>query len=158
MKYITPTKKWKGFLLFARSDLDRYRSELRELELTEAFVRGEHPIDVFMRTHGKYPLKEVNRVMLEWAKLTGVWLVEAPRGSYARWLSRMGLTSITPRALRRLVEALLTDARVADVARSYLKDQRSLNGQGEAKKKERATRKGARFEPAADESAEAQSA
>lgn len=139
--------KWKAFLLFARGDLDRFRAELRELELTSAFVAGEHPIDVFMRTHGKYPLKEVNRVLLEWARLTGVWLVEAPRGSYARWLERMGLESISPRALRRLVEALLTDARIADVARSYLRDQRALNGQGAHKKKERALRRGARFEP-----------
>lgn len=141
--------RWRGFIVFARADLERYRAELRELELTDAFVKGEHPIDVFMRTHGKYPLREVNRVLLEWAKLTGVWLIEAPRGSYARWLSRMGLTSVSPRALRRLVEALLTDARVSEVARSYLQDQRALNGQGAAKKKERATRKGARFEPAA---------
>ena len=141
---------WKGFLIFSRGDLDRYRAELREYELTTAFVQGEHPIDVFLRLQGRYSLREVNRVLMDWARLTGVWLIEAPRGSYARWLQRMQIVAISPRAVRRLIEALLTDERIGELARSYVRDQRGLNGLGEAKKQERARRRGLRYEPATD--------
>lgn len=143
----------KGSLVFARTDLERYRGERQELELTKAFMDGRHPLDVFYEADGRYPLKEVNRVMGEWARLTGVWLVEAPRGSYARWLARMGLTSISPRSLRRLIEALLTDVEIGKFARVHLADRRALNGAGETKAVERAKRRGAGYMPDADDTA-----
>ncbi len=140
----------KGALVFARSDLERYRGEKQELELTKAFMDGRHPLDVFYEADGRYPLKEVNRVMYEWARLTGVWLIEAPRGSFARWLARMQLTQISPRSLRRLVEAMLTDVEIGKFCRVHLADRRTLNGMGETKAKERAKRRGAGYVPDAD--------
>lgn len=120
----------RGVLVFARSDLERHKGAELELEVTRELQRGVHPLDIFLEADGRMGMAAIERIMRDWAKLTGVWLVEAPRGSYARWLERMKLRSISPRALRRLLEALLTDAQVDARARSYLIDQRALNGQG----------------------------
>ncbi len=141
----------KGALVFARSDLNSYRVGRMELELTKAFMDGEHPLDVFYRADARYPLREVNRVLREWARLTGVWIIEAPRGSYARWLSRMGIERISPRNLRRLVEALLTDNALAERARAHLVDRRLLNGLGATQKEVRAQLREKGYRPPAPE-------
>lgn len=96
-------------LVFTRRDVERWRSWKEEHAIVSELVRGAHPVDVYLRGKGAWKLEQVTRVMLGWAKLAGMWVIEAPRGSYARWLDRMGLDELTPRAMRRLVELLLTD-------------------------------------------------
>lgn len=96
-------------LVFTRRDVDRYMAWKAEHAITTQLAAGQHPLDVYLAGDGSWSLDQVTRVMLRWAKLAGVWVVEAPRGSYARWLDRMGLTSWNPRLMRRLVELLLTD-------------------------------------------------
>jgi len=134
----------RGVLVFARSDLERYRTIGVELMVTRELQRGVHPIDLFLELDGRVSMGAVQRTLAEWAKLTGVWLVEAPRGSYARWLERMQLRSISPRQLRRLLEALLTDPAIDARARSYVLDQRALNGQGDNAEVREAARKARR--------------
>lgn len=129
-----------GGLVFARSDVARHKRSTCELDVAQQLEQGRHPLDVYFEADGRYSMDDVQAAMTKWARLTGCWVIEAPRGSYARWLERMGLTSITPRQLRRLIEALLGDATVGNRARSYLADQRAHNGQGEAKANERKER------------------
>jgi hypothetical protein len=96
-------------LVFTRRDVERWRSWKDEHAIVDELARGAHPLDVYLRGKGAWRLEQVTRVMVGWARLAGVWVVEAPRGSYARWLDRMGLDSLTPKAMRRLIELLLTD-------------------------------------------------
>jgi len=127
-----------GGLLFARSDVARFKRSDCETDVAKGLAVGMHPLDIYFAADGRYSLRDVEASMQDWARLTGCWVIEAPRGSYARWLERMQLTSITPRQLRRLIEALLGDPAIGERARSYLADQRQHNGQGEA---QAATRK-----------------
>lgn len=129
-----------GGLVFARSDVTRYKRSECEHVVAEQLELGRHPLDVYFEADGRFSMDDVHAAMGKWAKLTGCWVIEAPRGSYARWLERMQLTSITPRQLRRLIEALLGDPTIGARARSYLGDQRAHNGQGEAKAAERRER------------------
>lgn len=148
-KALNPVKL-NTLLVFARGDVDRCAREQREFELTKAFMEGKHPLDVYYENDGRFPLREIDRTLKEWAKLTGIWLVEAPRGSYARWLTRMKLDSVSPRLLRRLLEALLTDPEIDRAARAYLQDRRALNGLGAAQRERRARSKlGPRVDAAA---------
>jgi len=96
-------------LVFTRRDVERWRAWKDEHAIVEELARGAHPLDVYLRGQGAWSLEQVARVMVKWAKLAGVWVVQAPRGSYARWLDRMGLDSFTPKAMRRIIELLLTD-------------------------------------------------
>ena len=109
-----------GHLVFARADLERYRRAADELELTKRLQAGEHPLDIYIALDGTVPLKEVERILHEWARLTGIWLIEAPRGSYARWLQRFDLLRVTPRGLRRFIEAMLVDQEFGARVRDYL--------------------------------------
>lgn len=129
-----------GGLVFARSDVARHKRSQCELDVARELEQGRHPLDVYFEADGRYSLADVHAAMDEWAQLTGCWVIEAPRGSYARWLERMGLTSISPRQLRRLIEALLGDATIGNHVRSYLADQRQHNGQGIARAEERKQR------------------
>lgn len=131
-----------GLLIFPRGEVLRFQRTLLELDVVKQLVDGTHPLDIFFHADGQYPLREVDRVMREWAKLTGVWLIEAPRGSYARWLSRVGLERVSPRLLRRFVEAMLTDPVLSEQAREYFSDRRHLNGMNEEKKVARAKKSG----------------
>ena len=130
----------RGGYLFARSDVHRHRRAECEHDVAQQLEQGRHPLDVYFEADGRYSLEDVHRAMNQWAKLTGCWVIEAPRGSYARWLERMGLTSISPRQLRRLIEAMLCDSTIGPHVRSFLADQRVHNGQGEAKAEQRKQR------------------
>lgn len=99
-------------LVFTRRDLLRYKAYRTEHEITTQLVRGLHPLDIYLEARGRWSLDQVTKVMQRWAKLTGVWIMEGPRGSYARWLARLGLVELEPRHIRRLIELLLTDAYV----------------------------------------------
>lgn len=128
-------------LVFPRLALEEYRDNLVELECVRAFQAGDHPLDVYQRMEGRARLRDVEGHLRQWAKLSGTWLVEAPRGSYQRWLARFDLLRVSPRALRRFIEAMLTDDELGARARSYFADQRQFNGGGE-KAAQRAQRKG----------------
>jgi hypothetical protein len=117
-----------GVLVFARTDLARYRKVELELEIAQELQLGTHPLDVFFKAAGRYKMADVEAAMRDWAKLTGCWVIEAPRGSYARWLERTGLERVGPRQLRRFIEGMLTDPALADGARRYFADQRTANG------------------------------
>lgn len=99
-------------LVFTRRDVKRWRKQDAELVITRELTKGKHPLDVYLEADGRYPLELVNEVMIKWAKVTGRWVIEGPRGSYARWLQRLGLELVDQRMLRRLVELLLADAYV----------------------------------------------
>jgi len=142
-----------GLLIFPRSEILRFQRRELELNVVKQLVEGAHPLDIFFHADGQYPLREVERVMRDWAKLTGVWLIEAPRGSYARWLQRMGLERVSPRLLRRFVEAMLTDPELQAHARAHFADRRALNGMNEEKIGARAKQR-ARMRAATDVSAE----
>lgn len=110
--------------VFTRRDLQRFRRTLREHAIVTRLVEGAHPLDIFLEHPGRYPMKEVTAAMLEWSRVSGVWLVEGPRGSYARWLERFGLLRCTPRELRRLIEALCRDPELGERVRRYFQDYR----------------------------------
>jgi excisionase family DNA binding protein len=112
-----------GHLIFARTDLDRQTRTDIELELSRHFAAGDHPLDAYFLLDGRVQLRDVHRVLLDWARVTGVWIVEGPRGSYARWLQRFGLVRVSPRALRRVIEALLVDQEVGERIRRYFADE-----------------------------------
>lgn len=103
----------------------------REKAMIARFQEGAHPVDVYLETPGA-TLKETTATMHEWARVAGVWIVEGPRGSYARWLQRVGLLELRPRDMRRVIEALLVDPYVASVARLALDVARSATAQAEA--------------------------
>lgn len=87
----------------------------RERAMIARFAEGAHPVDVFLETSG-VTLKDTLKTLHDWAAVAGIWVVEGPRGSYARWLKRMGLVELQPREMRRVIEALLADPYVAKVA------------------------------------------
>lgn len=128
-------------LVFARSEVERYRELALEREAVKYFQEGTHPLDAYQRLDGRATLKVVDRIFRDWAKLTGVWMIEAPRGSYQRWLERFELVRVSPRSLRRFVEAMLADPELSERARSYFRDQRVFNGPGD-NAAERRTRRG----------------
>ncbi|HKY36472.1 MAG TPA: helix-turn-helix domain-containing protein [Polyangiaceae bacterium] len=133
-----------GHLVFARSDLERQRRSELELELTKRFMAGDHPLDVYIDLDGRAALRDVERVLHDWAKLTGIWLIEAPRGSYARWLQRFDLVRVTPRALRRFLEAMLVEGgELGGRVRAFFSsdDWRDLNGPAESATKARQARR-----------------
>lgn len=129
-----------GGLVFARTDLARYKRSACEHDVAQQLEQGRHPLDIYFEADGRYSLEDVHAAMNHWAKLTGCWVIEAPRGSYARWLERMGLVSITPRQLRRLIEAMLCDTTIGPHVRSFLADQRVHNGPSPEKVEERRKR------------------
>lgn len=95
--------------MYTRRDLERARSRLREVEIARGLQAGLHPVDIYLNAEGRFSLEEVTQAMASWAQLTGAWVIEGPRGSYARWLERLQVTRVTPRQMRRLVELLLVD-------------------------------------------------
>lgn len=120
---LTPGKAGRE-VIYTRADLDRYRALEKEREIAAQLVAGVHPLDLYLEGRGKFSLREVCRVMLEWSRLSGVWLVEGPRGSYARWLERLEIQRCTPRELRRIVEHLIADPQVGARVRALFSDQR----------------------------------
>ncbi len=127
-------------LAFARSDLDHYRRWRAEVEIVRGLESGLPPIELFDRQYARYRLRDIQRVLQDWAKLQSIWLVETPRGSFARWLKRFGLPSLSARSFRRLCEALLVDPEIGDKVRTLMGDQRIFNGPGAGKAELRAAR------------------
>lgn len=107
-------------LVFTRRDLLRWHTRDCEAEIVKGLTEGLHPLDIYLQNPGRYRLELVNSVMLEWAVIAGCWIVEGPRGSYMRWLQRMGLLRVTPRQLRRVIELLLVDPSIAERLRLSL--------------------------------------
>ena len=106
--------------IYTRADLERFAGRVAESVLVEGFELGRSPIDLYLEFPGRWPLETVSDAMHQWAKLAGVWLVEGPRGSYARWLSRLGVVRVSPRELRRIVELLLADSELCRRVRVHL--------------------------------------
>lgn len=96
-------------LVFTRRDLQRYKDREETYEITQQLNSGSHPLAIYLEARGRFTLEEVTDALHDWAKLTGAWVIEGPRGSFARWLDRLGLPRITPRELRRVIEVLLRD-------------------------------------------------
>lgn len=123
--FVAPAKL-DGRNYYTRRDLVRFqratRKELRVALVMELLRAGEHPIDVYIRLqpHG-VSLDDVMRTMRTWAKLSGIWLVEAPPGSYARWLERLGRVRVTPRDIRRCIEAMLAPRATEESWRAILR-------------------------------------
>lgn len=105
-----------SYSIFTRRDVLRWHKQRRaseiEVGITRELSKGVDPLSIYLQADGLYSLEQVAKVMLKWSKLTGLWIIEGPRGSYARWLERLGLVEVTPRMLRRVVELLLADAYV----------------------------------------------
>lgn len=106
---------FRGMLVFTGTDVERYQRWRSEHTITRQLADGRHPLDIYLEGDGQHSLDGVLRVLSRWAKLSGAWLVEGPRGSYARWLDRMGLVRMKPRDLRRIIEALCVDEYVRRV-------------------------------------------
>lgn len=98
----------------------------REKAMIARFEQGAHPVDVYLETEGA-TLKQTLATMHDWAAASGVWIVEGPRGSYARWLVRVGLVELRPRDMRRVIEMLLADPYVAKIAGLALDQARSAS-------------------------------
>lgn len=111
-------------VFYTRADLVRYRERRYQADLAEGFQRGVSPVDLYLAAPGRLRLEDVTATMHEWAQLAGVWLIEGPRGSYARWLQRIGVTAVTPRELRRLIELLLLDSELCKRCRIHLDSMR----------------------------------
>lgn len=112
-------------LVFTLADLQRYltreRKEHRERRVLELLQQGKHPVDVFFELEPEgIKLAHVVRVLHQWVKLGGIWVIEGPPGSYARWLERMNLARLTPRNLRRLIEHMLSDPSAAERAGAWV--------------------------------------
>ena len=122
-----------SYSVFTRRDVLRWHkarlASERDVAITRELVRGRDPIDIYLQADGRYSLDQVAKVMLKWAKLTGLWVIEGPRGSYARWLQRLGLVEVTPRMLRRLVELLLADSYVQNLVTERMRIWRALEAQ-----------------------------
>ena len=126
-------------LIFTRSEVVAWHRERRgegeKLEREKAmiarFEQGAHPVDVYLETDGA-TLKQVLAIMHDWAAVAGVWVVEGPRGSYARWLQRVGLVELRPRDTRRVIEMLLADPYVAKIAGLALDETRAATAQADA--------------------------
>lgn len=126
-------------LYFTRSEVVAWHRERRgegeKLEREKAmiarFEQGAHPVDVYLQTEGA-TLKQTLATMHDWAAVAGVWIVEGPRGSYARWLQRVGLVELRPREMRRVIEALLADPYVAKIAGLALDQARTASAITEA--------------------------
>lgn len=122
-KLLTPAKKF-GRLLYTRRDLEQYGKVGDEQLIAERLQAGEHPVDIYLSLHTRLRIADVLRVTKTWAEMNGMWLIQAPPGSYARWLHRMNLTHIRPHHLRRVIEACLLDAHTVQVARLSVMEQR----------------------------------
>jgi hypothetical protein len=101
-------------MVFTRRDVARWKGLRAELAITAELEKGSNPIDIYLDAGGAFTLEDVLTVLPRWARLAGLWVVEGPRGSYARWLARLNLVRMTPRHLRRLIELLLTDPYVRE--------------------------------------------
>ena len=115
-------------LIFTRSEVVAWHKERtgmsekmeREKAMVERFAKGAHPVDVYLDMDGRVTFKQMMTSLEDWARAAGIWIMEGPRGSYARWLQRLGLIELQPRHVRRVIELLLVDPYVAKLARLSL--------------------------------------
>jgi hypothetical protein len=129
-------------LVYTRRDLERFKRRKvdREKHIVDALQQGLGPVDAYYFAHERDPsvtLKQVIDVTRAYAEIAGLWIMEGPPGSYARWLERMGLVSLKPKHLRRIIEALLVDPHCGEVAKLRLDELRSrgeLNLRGDGSK------------------------
>lgn len=117
-------------LVYTRRDLERFKRRKvdRERHIVDALRQGLGPVDAYYFAHERDPsvtLKQVIDVTHAYAEIAGLWIMEGPPGSYARWLERMGLVSLKPKHLRRIIEALLLDPHCGELARLRLDELRS---------------------------------
>jgi len=119
--FLCPGKIGTQFVYTAR-DVSRWRALRSEHAITSELQKGSHPVDVYLEGGNAWSLDDVTTVLHRWAKLTGAWVIEGPRGSFARWLQRLGLVRITPRQMRRVIELLLADAYVRQRAELAVTD------------------------------------
>lgn len=129
-------------LVYTHTDLERYAKRDREGGLERAIVQrlkdGLHPVDAYLETHAQGArLHTVLRLTETWARLAGLWLVQGPPGSYARWLERVGLRELKHLHLRRIVEALICDPHTARVAHLKLDSLRTRSEVGSAPDREK---------------------
>lgn len=120
---LTPARygtRQRGELIYTRADLDRFQSRSHERAIVEALERGEAPITAYLSSAGAIHLRDLARVIHDWARVASYWVVQQPPGSYARWLQRLGLLRVHTTDLRRMIEALCTDDDFARKARLAL--------------------------------------
>jgi hypothetical protein len=134
---LAPGRLEDGSLVFTLADLERYRrregEKHREKLIFERLRAGAHPLDVFLELEPDgVKLAHVWRVLQQYSKLGGLWVIEGPPGSYARWLERVGLARLTPRNLRRLVELLLSDAPTAQRVGAWVSASDRVSARAEA--------------------------
>jgi hypothetical protein len=121
-------------IVLTRADVERYAKRVREHGIVHELEKGTPPI----RIYALFPdleLEELARAMDAWGRVTGAWLVQGPRGSFARWLERFGLLHFEPRHLRRVIESLISDPYVQKRARlsvvRHALEEKSENTQAE---------------------------
>lgn len=102
--------------VYTLADLDRHKNKEQTIQarVFAELKAGRSPVDVVLELDAD-PAK-VGRWVGQYAKLSRLWLVETPRGSFGRWLEARGLTEFTPRQLRRVIELLATDPLVQEKA------------------------------------------
>ncbi len=102
--------------VYALADLDRHkhREQTAKAQVFAALKAGRSPVDVVIDLDVD-PVK-VGRWVGQYAKLSRLWLIETPRGSYGRWLEGHGLAELTPRDLRRVIQLLVSDPLVQEKA------------------------------------------
>lgn len=92
--------------IYTRTELLAFRTHQLDRDIAALLNDNVPPIEVWERLpHAS--LERVIRVLREWARLSGFWVVEAPPGSFARWLARFKLVRFGPVELRRAIERLL---------------------------------------------------
>lgn len=119
----------EGYLYTAR-DLARWKKKRpdRQRAIVDALLLGLPPIEAYYHAQTSDPsvtLKLVIDTLHTYSEVAGLWIIEGPPGSYARWLERMGLVRLMPKHLRRVVEAMLLDPHTAARARLVLDEMRA---------------------------------
>lgn len=103
--HLHPAKYGRDYI-FTRSEVLAVRNEVIDRRIAKMLNDGASPLQVWESLPMASPDRVV-RVLRGWARLSGVWIVDMPPGSYARWLARWRLKKFTPTDLRRCIERLL---------------------------------------------------
>lgn len=103
--YIHPARFGRE-LIFTRAQVVALRDATFDREIARLLQEGVPPLEIWTQLPNATPA-DVVRVLKSWARLAGVWIVEMPPGSYARWLARFKLTKFGAPQLRRAIERLL---------------------------------------------------
>ncbi len=95
------------FYTLADLEAHKNRGETLEAKIFAELKAGRSPVDIVIDLRVKPTT--VGRATTAYAKLSRLWLIETPRGSYGRWLEGLGLAELTPRQIRRVIELLVSD-------------------------------------------------